>query len=48
VRNIKILLIEDNTGDASLVREVLAGVKGATFDLEGLERPSAELERRGE
>jgi len=40
------LLIEANPGDASLIREVLARVKGATFDLEFVERPSAELERR--
>jgi len=46
VKNIKILLIEDNTGDARLIGEVLAEVKGATFDLEGIVRLTAELERR--
>jgi len=46
VRNIKIHLIEDNTGDARLIREPLAEVKGATIDLEGIVRLSADLERR--
>jgi hypothetical protein len=40
-------LIEDNSGDASLIREVLAEVKGATFDPECVESLSTELERRG-
>ena len=47
-RHIKVLLIEDNPGDARLIREMLAEVRGATFDLEWVDRLSAGLERLAE
>lgn len=42
---IKILLIEDNPGDARLIREMLARAKGAKFDLERADRLQTGLER---
>jgi PAS domain S-box-containing protein len=42
---IKVLLIEDNPGDARLIREMLAEERGATFDLERADRLSTGLER---
>ncbi|MBI4289131.1 MAG: response regulator [Chloroflexi bacterium] len=34
MENVKVLLIEDNPGDARLIREMLAEHRGATFDVE--------------
>jgi two-component system cell cycle sensor histidine kinase/response regulator CckA len=45
---IRVLLIEDNPGDARLIREMLAEARGALFDLECADRPSAGLERLAE
>ena len=45
---IKILLIEDNPGDARLLREMLTEIDGVPFDLEWSDRLSAGLERLGE
>jgi signal transduction histidine kinase len=45
---IKILLIEDNPGDARLIREMLAKVRGGTFGLEYANRLSTGLERLAE
>jgi DNA-binding response OmpR family regulator len=42
---IKVLLIEDNPGDARLIREILARARGAQFELERVERLSTALER---
>ena len=42
---IKVLLIEDNPGDARLIRELLAEVEGAPFDVYHTDRLSAGLER---
>lgn len=42
---IRILLVEDNPGDARLIREMLAEAGGALFDLEWADRLSAGLER---
>jgi len=42
---IKVLLIEDNPGDAGLIRKLLAEVGGATFNLEYADRLSTGLER---
>jgi signal transduction histidine kinase len=42
---IKVLLIEDNPGDARLIWEMLAQARGARFDLECAERLSSGLER---
>jgi len=42
---IKVLLIEDNPGDAGLIRKLLAEVGGATFNLEYTDRLSTGLER---
>ncbi|MGA9347444.1 MAG: ATP-binding protein [Anaerolineae bacterium] len=41
---IKILLIEDNPGDARLIREMLPEVRGAAFDVEWADRLSTGLE----
>lgn len=41
---IKILLIEDNPGDARLIKEYLSDVKSATFDLQTAERLNAGIE----
>jgi PAS domain S-box-containing protein len=41
---IKVLLIEDNPGDARLVQEMLVEARGAAFDLECADRLSAGLE----
>jgi len=41
----RILLIEDNPGDARLLREALAGVVGASFELEDADQLSAGLDR---
>ncbi len=40
----KVLLVEDNPGDARLIREMIAEVKGTQFDLHCTERLSAALE----
>ena len=40
---IKILLIEDNPGDARLIQEMVSGVGGTTFDLERVDRLSIGL-----
>jgi len=45
VRNIKILLIEDNTGDARLIQEMLIEAGSNQSDLERCDRLSAGLER---
>jgi len=45
VRPIKVLLIEDNPGDARLLREALADGEGMSFELECADRLSAGLER---
>ncbi len=42
---IRVLLIEDNPGDARLIREILARARGAQFELERVERLSTALER---
>jgi PAS domain S-box-containing protein len=42
---IKILLVEDNPGDARLIRETLASGGGAAFDVEIVDRLAAGLER---
>jgi signal transduction histidine kinase len=44
----KVLLIEDNPGDARLLREKLAEVSGGSFDLEWSNRLSAGLDRLGQ
>ncbi|MGA9348778.1 MAG: response regulator [Anaerolineae bacterium] len=41
---LKVLLIEDNPGDARLIREILAEERGASFDVEGADRLSTGLE----
>jgi len=45
---IKVLLIEDNPGDARLIREALAEARGATFDVLCAERLKEGLQRLGE
>ena len=45
---IKVLLIEDNPGDARLIREALAEARGATFDLAWVERLEMGLQRLAE
>ncbi len=42
---IRILLIEDNPGDARLIRELLTAAEGASFDLEHVDRLSTGLTR---
>jgi signal transduction histidine kinase len=42
---IKVLLIEDNPGDARLIREMLVEAKGGTFNMECADRLSTGLER---
>jgi len=44
-RQIKVLLIEDNPGDARLIKEMLSEVNGALFDLETADRLSDGLTR---
>ncbi len=44
-QNVRILLIEDNPGDARLIKEMLAGAKGAAFDIECTDLLSAGLLR---
>jgi PAS domain S-box-containing protein len=44
-RRIKILLIEDNPGDAGLIRKMLSEAARISFDLEQADRLSAGLER---
>lgn len=46
-KRIKVLLIEDNPGDARLIDEMLAEAKGVIFDLECTNRLSTGLERIG-
>ena len=46
-KHIKVLLIEDNPGDARLIREVLAQVEGMSFDLEWADRLSMGMNRLG-
>ena len=43
--SVKVLLIEDNPGDARLIRELLAEKKGGSFRLECTDRLSAAIER---
>ena len=43
--NPKVLLVEDNLGDVRLMREMLAEVRGAPFELECTEQLSTGLER---
>ena len=45
MRNVTVLLIEDNRGDARLIQEYLAEVEGLSFTLEVRERFVAGLER---
>ncbi len=42
---IRILLIEDNPGDARLLKELLSAKEGASFDLENVDRISTALAR---
>ena len=44
-RPIKVLLIEDNPGDARLIQEMLTETRSAQFDLECAEQLSSGLER---
>ena len=46
-RFIKVLLIEDNPGDARLIEEMLATAKGARFHLESVDRLARGLDRLG-
>jgi DNA-binding response OmpR family regulator len=47
-KTISVLLIEDNPGDARLIREMLAEARGMCFDLECADRLSTGLERLAE
>ncbi len=47
-KSIRVLLIEDNPGDARLMQEMLSEVRGIPFDLECAERLSAGLARLGQ
>lgn len=42
---VRVLLIEDNPGDARLIREMLSQVEGTAFELECVDRLSTGLER---
>lgn len=44
-KRIKVLLVEDNPGDARLMQETLADVKGIAFDIEWVDLLSRGLER---
>ncbi len=44
-KHIKVLLIEDNPGDAQLIKEMLAEARGIVFDLKCAEKLSTGLER---
>ena len=44
-RPLRVLLIEDNPGDARLIREMLAEARGVSLELECAERLSTGLER---
>ena len=44
-KNIRVLLIEDNSFDACVIQEMLAKAKGASFDLECVDLLSTGLER---
>ena len=44
-QHIHLLLIEDNPGDAGLIREMLAEAKGMSFELEWTETLSEGIER---
>jgi signal transduction histidine kinase len=44
-KSIKVLLIEDNPGDARLIREMLSEAKAARFDLDRTDSLSSALER---
>lgn len=46
-KHIKVLLIEDNSGDARLIKEMLAKARGVNFDLECTNRLSPGLKRIG-
>ncbi len=46
-RFIKVLLIEDNPGDACLIEDMLATAKGARFHLESVDRLAKGIERLG-
>lgn len=46
-RRIRVLLIEDNPGDARLIRETLAGASHANFEVECFDRLSTGLTRLG-
>ena len=47
-KSIKVLLIEDNPGDARLVREALADARNTSFELECVDRLSTGLKRLAE
>ncbi|MCL4503403.1 MAG: PAS domain S-box protein, partial [Deltaproteobacteria bacterium] len=45
IRNTRILLVEDNPGDARLIREMLAEVEGASFEIDWASQLSTGLEK---